>query len=110
MLAATVSGFWVELGVKVLEPRTRETLERFVEQVADQLYDLDTLGDQSLGATLADGMMEFSMFVEAEDPAAALTAAVAAVRTAIHAADGSTQGWDSLRFGDSIVRAEQQPA
>lgn len=78
--------------------------DRF-DALADALYDLDeadpSIGDMSLGASLAEGRAEVSMTVETTDSAAAATKALASVRAAIHAIGDATLGWDTAR---SVIR------
>lgn len=69
------------------------------DALADALYELDeadpAVSDADLTARLADGSVTASLVVEADDPAAAATKALCAVRTAIHAIGDGTPGWET---------------
>jgi hypothetical protein len=51
------------------------------------------LGDSAIGLDLEALSAEISVSVEAESPEVAISTAMNAIRTAIHAAGGSTAGW-----------------
>src|SRR5680860_554290 len=87
--------FYIEFGVIAKNFGTPEQLEGHLEYVADYLADSTGVIDPDLGANLETGEVEFSMAVDAETEAAAMEVCAAAVRSAIHAADGCTKGWEA---------------
>ncbi len=83
-------------------------LEEHLDCVADELTKLDSIIDPDLGATLSTGVVDFALAVDAETQADALRIAATAVRTAIHAADGCTPGWEaSYEDVESTVRTAE---
>lgn len=73
---------------------TAEHLEARFTDIADALYDLTEVVDADLGANFEDRTLEFMMFVDSDDEVGALTTALAATRTALHAAGHPTPGWE----------------
>ena len=84
--------------------------DRF-DALAETLYDLDevepSIGNMTLGASLAEGRADVSMTVEAADPAAAATKALSSVRAAIHAIGDATPGWETARSVIRVAPAEE---
>jgi len=70
----------------------------------------ETLTDSAIGLDLAEMSAEISVSVEAESPEAAIALAMSSIRTAIHAAGGSTAGWLSVSevVGAGIVFEPRQ--
>jgi hypothetical protein len=76
-------------------------LERMLDRVMEELIKLRTT-DPSIGGTLPDGDIEFSLAVEGETLQDAVMGAFGTIRTAIHAAEGGTGGWPEFR-GEGIT-------
>ena len=76
-------------------------LEKLLDVVMEELVRLDVT-DPSIGGTLADGDIEFSLAVEDEMLEKATASAFGTIRTAIHAAGGGTPGWPGFR-GESVT-------
>lgn len=68
------------------------------------------LTDSAIGLDLAEMSAEISVSVEAESPEVAIALAMGSIRTAIHAAGGSTAGWPSVSdvVGTGIVFEPRQ--
>jgi hypothetical protein len=83
----------------------RPISESRFDALADALYSLDAtdpeITDTDLGAALMEGRATVTMAVEADDPAAAGTKALCAVRAALHAIGDATPGWEAAR---SVIR------
>jgi hypothetical protein len=81
------------------------------DALADALYELDgsdpAVSDADLTAQLEDGRVTASLVVEADDPAAAATKALCAVRTAIHAIGDATPGWETATGVMRIAPADE---
>lgn len=88
--------FYIEISCHTDDSTNPEVLERHLEDVADHLADLNGIVDADLGADLGERRVDFSMTVEASSELEAVSLAYAAVRTAIHAANGATPGWEAL--------------
>jgi hypothetical protein len=71
-------------------------LEKLLDAVMDELVKLDVT-DPSIGGTLTDGDIEFSLAVEADTLERATAGAFGTIRAAIHAAGGGTPGWPEFR-------------
>jgi hypothetical protein len=65
-----------------------------------------------MGATLSEGIVTFTMSVDAEVAPEALGVALVGIRTAIHAAEGCTAGWEgTFQDGRQVVTpSELTPA
>jgi|GEM_PF-2106856 hypothetical protein len=89
-----------------------ENLEAHLDCVADSLAELHGVLDPDLGANLADGIVTFTMSVDAEAQPEALQVAQGVIRTAIHAAEGCTAGWEGqFQDGQQVVTpSELTPA
>ncbi len=78
---------------------SREQLEGFLDQVMDELLTCDIV-DPTVGETYSeDGKtvtIEFTMAVEVARPDEAVTQAMNAVRSSLHALRVSTPGWEDL--------------
>ncbi len=77
--------------VGVFDAHLDDVAEGF-EKLADDLADVD--GD--VGANHVTGRVDLCMTVHAKNYVEAMTKSVAAARTAIHAAGGSTPGWEQM--------------
>ncbi len=71
-----------------------DDLDAQADRLADALYDLHDVIDPDLGGSLAEGRLDITMVVEADDLADATAKSLCAVRAAIHAVGGSTPGWE----------------
>ena len=76
-------------------------LERLLDVVMEEMVKLHVT-DPSIGGTLSDGDIEFSLAVEAETLEKATVSAFGTIRTAIHAAGGGTPGWPEYR-GEGVT-------
>jgi hypothetical protein len=76
-------------------------LEQALDRVMEELVKLDVT-DPSIGGTLSDGDVEFSLAVEADTLEKATASAFGTIRTAIHAAGGGTPGWPEFR-GEGVT-------
>jgi hypothetical protein len=76
-------------------------LERLLDVVMEELVKLDVT-DPSIGGTLSDGDIEFSLAVEADTLEKATMSAFGTIRAAIHAAEGATPGWPEFR-GEGVT-------
>ena len=85
-----------------------------LDQVMSELLALeectDGLADSAIGLDLATMTAEISVSVEADSPETAISIAMGSIRTAIHAAGGSTVGWPSVSevVGSGIVFEPRQ--
>lgn len=71
-------------------------LEDRLDQVGEELDGLSNVTDADYSASLSEGVVTFTGFVDAEDLVDAHQLFATAVRTAIHAAGGSTAGWPTF--------------
>jgi hypothetical protein len=78
-----------------------DNLEPMLDRVMEELVTLDVT-DPSIGGTLPDGDIEFSLAVEADTLEQAILAAFSTIRTAIHAAEGATPNWPEF-IGQGIT-------
>ena len=76
-------------------------LEQALDRVMEELVKLDVT-DPSIGGTLADGDIEFSLAVEADTLEKAIASVFGTIRAAIHAAGGGTPGWPEFR-GEGVT-------
>ena len=76
-------------------------LEQALDRVMEELVKLDVT-DPSIGGTLSDGDIEFSLAVEADTLEKATASVFGTIRTAIHAAGGGTPGWPEFR-GEGVT-------
>jgi hypothetical protein len=76
-------------------------LERSLDVVMEELVEL-RVTDPSIGGTLSDGDIEFSLGVEAETLEEATASAFGTIRAEIHAAGGGTPGWPEFR-GEGVT-------
>ncbi|MFT4051095.1 MAG: hypothetical protein QM677_02455 [Microbacterium sp.] len=81
----------IEIVVQAAGPVSDETFAA----VADAFYDLDNLEDHDVSAEKSAATLTFGMSLSARDEVEGLTAAMSAVRTALHAAGGATPGWET---------------
>jgi hypothetical protein len=76
-------------------------LEKLLDAAMEELVKLDVT-DPSIGGTLSDGDIGFSLVVEAETLEKATVSAFGTIRAAIHAAGGGTPGWPEFR-GEAVT-------
>lgn len=75
-------------------------IEDGIDQVADEFMGAFGAVDQGMTVDYADGVVVFTLGVpDQDDSLAAMQQAVVIIRDAIHAAGGSTPGWEHI-FGD----------
>ncbi len=104
----------------IAEGGSSESLERHLDGVMDALMELEEadpcLSDADLSARVADRTAEFSITVECDEVEDAAHKGLSTIRTAIHAADGATPGWESdaqalvIEFTGSRMRDALTPA
>lgn len=94
--------YYLEITIHLQETDASQ-MDALFEPLADATYDLDGVIDADLGARLDEGEFDFTMAIDAEDEPDALGKGLAAVRCAIHAAGGSTPGWETIQ---QVVRSE----
>lgn len=87
--------FLGEIRFRVAGCETAEDLDQHLDEVLDFLHDDDRVVDPDFMAALEDREVEFTLSVSAADEIEALTIISGALRTAIHAANGGTAGWES---------------
>ena len=73
-----------------------EIVERTFDRTMAELTKLANIHDPSVSGTITTGEIEVSVVVEAEDFIQAIQIGDPAIRTAFHAADTSTEGWDDV--------------
>jgi len=85
---------------KVEGHRDTEHLDAHTDRVMEELLALesDTVTDADVSAELANGIVEVSIVVSGEDFDTAAQLADVCIRTAIHAAGGSTPDWKTIDF------------
>jgi hypothetical protein len=71
---------------------TDELIERHLDEVMDELVRLDA-GDPSIDLDLTQSEARLAVLVEAVNPLEATDTASGLIRSAIHAANGSTPDW-----------------
>jgi hypothetical protein len=109
---AMTTRYYLELSFIFSNYGTTADLEAHLDCVADSLVELDGVVDPDMGANLSAGTVTFTMSVDAEAQPQALQVASTAIRTAIHAAEGCTAGWEGL-FQDGrqvVTPSELTPA
>lgn len=99
-----MNSYQFELSFLVSGHQSVEELEEFIDKLADELYDLDGVQDPDLGASLTAATLDITMTIVSEDEAAAFSCAIARARSAIHAADGCTPGWEAHFEGSKMRR------
>lgn len=99
-----MSDFQIEIVAQVTD---RDMIDdSFFRAVADALFDLDRIQDHDLSAE--GNLLTFGMSVSAPNEVDGLVVAMAAVRTALHAAGGSTPGWeDDIAMLRTVIEREQ---
>jgi hypothetical protein len=97
--------FLGEIHFRVSGCETTEELDQHLDQVLDFLHDDERVMDPDITAALANREVTFTLAVEAEDDIEALTIISGALRSAIHAANGGTPGWENhFRKLASMIR------
>ncbi|HEY9394522.1 MAG TPA: hypothetical protein VIP58_10285 [Nocardioides sp.] len=84
----------LEFVVKGYEDRA--DFERHVFAVLDHLYELDGVIDPDLLATASTAKVIYSLSVASESEFDAVLKALGLIRTAVHACDGATPGWENM--------------
>jgi hypothetical protein len=87
------------------------SIEQHLDAVMDQLLELD-LVDADISARLELGEVEITILVEAPSPEDAAKLGLSDIRTAVHAAGGSTPNWPQgdERFAVARESSSQRPA
>lgn len=85
-------------------------LEEQLDLVLDELEKLDVVTDADYGASLTRGTVTFTGFVNAADLVDAHGRFTTAVRTAIHAAGGSTASWPTFTDRSVGAHVQEEPA
>lgn len=87
----------VEIGLTILHadqaPEDVACLRAFLDEAYEQFRKLDVI-DPELLSVAGEGRATFSSYIDTDHYTEAIQRASAAVRTAIHAAGGSTGLWD----------------
>jgi hypothetical protein len=72
-----------------------------VQALMDALLDIEDsdsgIGDPDLASNLAEGRADVQMVIEADGAPEAMTKALCALRTAVHAIGDATPGWETER-------------
>lgn len=89
-----------------------EALEAHVDQVLEFLSEDDRILDPDYTVGLTHGVVMFSLGAEHSDQAEAFAVMNAALRAAIHAAEGRTSGWEAhfAALRSSVHTSELQGA
>lgn len=90
-----MSSYYVELTFELGKPDDRETFESHLDDVAEAFIDVANV-DGDVGVDFETGRVDLCMTLTSDNYVDAVTGAVAAARTAIHAAGGSTPGWERM--------------
>jgi hypothetical protein len=76
-----------------------DSCEQRIDPLMEALLDLEAVDaaitDPDLAADLSTGRVDIQMIIDAIDPAAAMVAALATLRAAIHAIGDGTPGWET---------------
>lgn len=91
MYLVTVGGLHVVDG-----PATDDDFDDYTDDVLVTLGSCPGIADADKTVSLTNRTVEYTMTVDASDPATALKHAWAAVRTAVHTNHGHTGGWDDV--------------
>lgn len=75
-------------------------------RIMDELADLG-VADPLIGGNMSTGEVEISVMVDADSYLEAVQKAMTVIRTAIHAAEGSTPGWPRLDAAIRSIQAEE---
>lgn len=82
-------------------------LEEVFDDLVDAMHELSDVIDPDVGINMKARRLDFTMALDAQDEAEALQRALAAVRTAVHSANGSTPGWEKhFEAIQQVVRRE----
>jgi len=99
----TVQTYHVELDFIV--SGAPDELEDHLDRVLDHLLGLTGVIDPDYTASLASGAVTFTMMRRGDASPDVLAAALSDMRTAIHACDGMTAGWeDDFREAGQSIR------
>lgn len=110
-----MSKYYIEMDFAITGHESTEELESLLDDVLDALYEDSRAIDPDYGATLATSKAMFSLSVEARSEPRALELALGIMRAAIHAAEGSTPGWEAhfekiQTLISAVEAAELEPA
>ena len=102
--------YYTEITIRV-SGLPADQVERLFDPLADAVYELADVIDADLGARIDDHEFDFTMTIEADGAPDALATGLSAVRCALHAAGGSTPGWeDHFAAIQSLVRKQEPVA
>jgi hypothetical protein len=92
-----MTSYYIEMTLETggVAEQDRKGFEQHLDDVAEAFSDISDV-DGDVGADLAAGRIELCMTLSADSRLDALTKAVTAARTAIHAAGGGTPGWENM--------------
>jgi len=90
-----MNSYYVELTFELGVPADREEFQSHLDDVAEAFAELDDV-DGDVGADLATGRVDLCMTLTSANYVEAVTKAVAAARTAVHAAGGATPGGEQM--------------
>lgn len=90
-----MGSYYIEMTFDLGAPEDAEGFEAHLDGVAAAFAEIETV-DGDVGADLETGRVDLCMTVPSDSRVDALSTAVIAARTAIHAAGGGTPGWDNL--------------
>lgn len=90
-----MSMYHVEIGLLATKYGTAEALDKKLDCILDYLLESPDAVDPEYTASLARGDVEFSLSVDADNEPRALELSLVVLRTAIHAAECATPGWEA---------------
>lgn len=90
-----MSSYYIELTFELGKPDDQHGFEAHLDNVAEAFAELTDV-DGDVGADLESGRIDLCMTLQSNNPGDAVTKAVTAARTAVHAAGGSTPGWEQM--------------
>jgi hypothetical protein len=90
-----MGSYYIEFTFELGGPDVVPGLETHLDEVAAAFAEIETV-DGDVGADLETGRVDLCMTVPSDSRVDALSTAVIAARTAIHAAGGGTPGWDNF--------------
>lgn len=86
--------FTIELTFTVATAASDDEFEEHTDAVYEHLLGLDGISDANMAVAVAERHVSFMLDATADDAPRALSVAYGAVRTAIHAENGATPGWE----------------
>jgi hypothetical protein len=107
-----MSDYVAEFKFHILGCESDEAFEEHLDRVLDSLHEDERVVDPDYTASLRHRRVSFTLTVAGEDQGIAFTLAHAALRAAIHGAEGATPGWESQfnEIQSSVRSAELQQA